>query len=74
MPDKKRLQIRYNTENTGSLFWRIIIDGEEHLADEISIEVPSHTSKDVLPDGRVKFHISCYYHELVWNGKNLTVK
>jgi hypothetical protein len=74
MPGKKLLQIRYNTENAGSLFWRVVIDGEEHLADGVNINVYSHTSQDTLPDGRVKFHISCYYNELVWEGKNLIVK
>ncbi|MGZ3884118.1 MAG: hypothetical protein ACXVPQ_10145 [Bacteroidia bacterium] len=74
MRDRRLLLIRYNTENTGTLFWRVVIDGEEHLADSISILVPSHTSQDTLPDGRVKFHISCYYNELVWEEKKLTVK
>mgnify|MGYP003334607513 CR=1 FL=1 len=32
MPRKKTLHLRFNTENTGNLFWRIIIDGKEILA------------------------------------------
>jgi hypothetical protein len=71
---KKSLKIRFNTENTGTLFWRVIIDGEEILADHINIEVPSYTSQDTLPDGRVKWHISADYNELVWEGTKLTVK
>jgi hypothetical protein len=71
---KKTLKIRFNTENTGTLFWRVIVDGEEILADHINVNVPSYTSQDVLPDGRIKWHISADYNELVWEGKKLTVK
>jgi hypothetical protein len=70
----KTLKIRFNTENTGSLFWRILIDGEEVLADHVDIKVPSSTTQDTLPDGRVKWHISCDYSELVWEGTKLIVK
>lgn len=71
---KKNLKIRFNTENTGSLFWRVVVDGEEQLADHIDILVPTYTSQDALPDGRIKWHISADYHELIWNGTKLTVK
>ncbi len=74
MPSKKLLRIRYNTENTGILFWRVVVDEVEHLADTINITVPTFTSCDKLPDGREKYHISCYYNELIWDGKDLTVK
>ena len=71
---KKTLKIRFNTENTGALFWRAIIDGKEHLADNIELKVPSYTSEDTLPDGRKKWHISADYNELVWEGTKLIVK
>ena len=71
---KKTLKLRFNTENTGTLYWRALIDGEEHLADHVELKVPSYTSQDTLPDGRVKWHISADYNELVWDGKDLTVK
>lgn len=74
MPAKKLLRIRHNTENTGTLFWRVVVDNEEILADTISINVPTFTTQDTFPDGRIKFHISCKYDELIWDGKNLTVK
>ncbi len=74
MSTKKLLRIRYNTENTGILFWRVLVDEEEILADSISIQVPTFTSFDKLPDGREKYHISCYYDELVWDKTKLIVK
>lgn len=74
MDTKKRLQIRYNIDNKGALFWRVIADNQEYLADFVNIQVPTFTSQDFLPDGSSKFHISCYYSELQWDGTNLTVK
>ncbi len=73
MVEKKLLKIRYNTENTGTLFWRVVVDDKEILADTISINVPTFTTQDKLPDGRIKFHISCNYNELIWEGKDLTI-
>jgi|688.fasta_scaffold2690206_1 hypothetical protein len=69
----KTLKIRFNTLNTGSLFWRVIIDGEEHLADEIQINVKSYTTKDILPTGEKKWHISVDYQSLEWNDKILII-
>lgn len=71
----KELKIRFNTENTdGVMVWRVLIDGKEHLASNVNIITPSYTTKDTLEDGRVKWHISAKYDELVWNGDKLTVK
>ena len=71
---KKTLKLRFNTENTGTLFWRVLVDEKELLANNVFIKVPTHTSCDTLSDGRIKYHISCDYSELVWEGKDLTVK
>ena len=69
------IKIRFNTENTGNLVWRVLIDNEEHLAEHIEIKVPVYTSKDILPDGKIKYHISCTCSELIWNEKReLVVK
>lgn len=71
----KELKIRFNTENTdGVLVWRVLIDGKEHLASNINILTPSNTTKDTLEDGRIKWHISAIYSELIWNNHQLTVK
>ncbi|HWY12108.1 MAG TPA: hypothetical protein VN026_12325 [Bacteroidia bacterium] len=47
---KKTLKLRFNTENTGTLYWRAIYDGVEHLTDHVDIRVPTYTSQDTLPD------------------------
>lgn len=71
---KKKVLIRFNTENTGNLFWRVMVEGEEErLANEIVIWAPSHTSRDILPDGREKFHITTYSSSITWNGNNITI-
>lgn len=67
------LRLRFNTENVGELFWRVIINDEEHLANSVQLHVPSFTSQDILPNGKVKFHISCFFSSLVWEGKDLSV-
>lgn len=67
----KTLKIRFNTLNKGSLFWRVIIDGEEHLADEIQIETKSYTTQDILPTGEKKWHISVDYNEIEWIDSDL---
>lgn len=57
------VQIRFNTERErkdGSLpAWRLLIDGVEHLAESVEIQVPCRTTQDLLPSGIVKWHVSC---------------
>ena len=66
----KTLKIRFNTLNNGCLFWRVIIDGEEYLADHVLIETNSKTTEDVLPNGDKKWHISVDYDSLKWETKD----
>lgn len=57
---KKKYLIRYNTYSTDdSNRWRIIEKETETLVSEIRINVPSHTSKDLIEDVGIKFHIVC---------------
>lgn len=73
--DSRKIQIRFNTEHGNSdLLWRVIIENHEYLAQSIQLEVPSHTTTDILPDGRIKHHITALYNELIWNDRNLLVK
>jgi hypothetical protein len=57
-----RVQIRFNTEwektAGGEYKWRVIIDGRERLAKAVRIEAPCHTTEDLLPDGRRKWHLT----------------
>ena len=68
------IKIRFNTENTyGILVWRVLINNTEQLASEVNLQVASITSKDTLPDGRVKWHITANYTQLIWQGTKLIV-
>ena len=58
------VKIRFNTKYPASSDqkWRIIVDGIEHLVDEIEIKCKSFTSADLINvDGKdvMKWHISC---------------
>jgi hypothetical protein len=54
------IQVRYNTLSDGStLCWRLVLDGKEHLVNDICIEAPCFTTKDWLEDQQVfKHHIT----------------
>jgi hypothetical protein len=60
---KHAIQIRFNTEKEkiGAHLqsWRVIVDGEERLAEQIRIAVPSWTTEDIISTGQKKWHISC---------------
>lgn len=72
MENKKYLvRIRYNTQNKEgeNLFWRVLVDGVEHLVSNVYIGVPSYTSTDMV-NGIQKFHISCVCDKIVWTANN----
>lgn len=56
------VKIRFNTEwestPGGEFKWRVLVDGREQLAKTVVFEVPCHTTEDVLPDGRRKWHLT----------------
>jgi hypothetical protein len=55
----QHFQIRYNTKNNGGpLKWRIIVDGEEHLASHIEIQGYVYGESSVV-DGDQKMNIAC---------------
>lgn len=57
---KKKYLIRYNTDSIDdSNRWRIIDGDQEFLVAEIRINVPTFTSKDLMPNVGLKFHIAC---------------
>lgn len=60
------IKIRYNTENTTDLYWRLLINGTENLCSDVVINCPSYTSRDIIADGRIKFHITCDACEIKW--------
>jgi hypothetical protein len=74
------VKIRYNTNcEDNHLFWRILIDGVEEICSNVIINVPVHTTRDVVYDpsraGDVdKHHISCKANEVVWKGDVVIVR
>jgi hypothetical protein len=56
-------KIRFNTERGKTdqdiPAWRVLINGIEHEARDVKIEVPCITSKDEIAPGLWKWHISC---------------
>jgi hypothetical protein len=69
------VNVRFNTEcNDERLYWRVLIDGVEHLAENIQISVPCFTSKDFLSDQNVfKHHISYVANRLEWEERTLYI-
>lgn len=76
----KTVKIRYNTLVNDDLhYWRVIIDGEEHLASDVIINVPTYTTKDIVFDkfrGEevTKHHITCDVNEITWVGSIVNLK
>lgn len=68
----KRILIRFNTKwSGGNDRWRVLIDGKEHLADKVNIDVPCETIQEQV-DGQEKFHFLCLGN-VVWNNDKARV-
>ncbi len=72
---KHTIKLRYNNDcKDNRLYWRVLIDGVEHLAENVEIKIATSTTEDFLPEKRVtKHHISCESDSLVWEGDVLTI-
>ncbi len=72
---KYTIKLRYNTECADKrLFWRVLINGVEHLAAHVYIKIPVETTADFLADkGVIKHHISCASDHINWEGDALTI-
>lgn len=70
------IKIRFNTEHNGSkLKWRVILPGwEEILVEKVIIKTDSYTTEDILPDGRVKNHITVEYSSIIRNENYLVIE
>ncbi len=75
-----RFQIRFNTKylesSNPSLKWRLLVDGVEHLASRIQIDVPCETTEDRVTEGGQeniqKWHISGN-GKPVWTGTDVRI-
>jgi hypothetical protein len=66
------IKIRYNTNcNDNTMYWRVIIDGVEHLASDVMINIPTQTTRDNVFDPQRnevvnKHHISCKANSVIF--------
>lgn len=76
----KDIKVRWNTQCTDNHnYWRIIIDGKEHICSNIIFTIPVHTTRDIVWDSLrgqevEKHHVSCLANEVIWDGDVVTVK
>ncbi len=74
------VKIRWNTLcEDNHTFWRILIDGVEFTASNVIVEIPVHTTRDMVFDPKRndnvdKHHISCKANEVIWKGDVVIVK
>jgi hypothetical protein len=64
------IKIRFNTEklkDTTLPPWRVIIDGQQRLAQKIYINAPAETSVDEIAPGVYKWHITINDASIIWN-------
>jgi len=71
-----KILIRFNTkweEDSLKRNWRVLINGEEFLASDIIVYVPSSTTVEDIAQGVTKWHILCRGH-VHWNGNIANIK
>lgn len=74
------VKIRYNTLcDDDHTYWRILIDGVEHTASNVIVDIPVQTTRDDVFDPSRnaivnKHHISCQANEIVWEGDVVVVR
>jgi len=74
------VKIRYNTLcEDNHMFWRILIDNVEHIASNIIVDIPLHTTRDMVFDPNRnqmvdKHHMSCTANEVIWKGDVVIIK
>lgn len=74
------IKVRWNTQcKDDHNYWRILIDGQEHICSNIIFEIPVHTSRDIVWDSVRnqevdKHHVSCKASEVIWDGDVVIVR
>ena len=74
------VKIRYNTVcDDNHLFWRVLIQGNEYVASNVIIDIPTHTTRDLVWDNTRnamvdKHHITALANEIVWKGDVVVIK
>jgi hypothetical protein len=69
----KKINIRYNTNfpEKSQHKWRVIVDGIEHLVDNVRIETPTYTTSEFIEGLGLKHHITtdANYFEVITAGE-----
>ncbi len=74
------IKVRWNTLcDDNRSFWRVLINGEERIASNVILEIPTYTTKDRVWDTKrqdwvEKHHISCVAKEVIWKGDIVIIK
>ena len=74
------VKVRWNTQCTDNhLYWRVLIDGKEHICSNVIFNIPVHTTKDVVWDtlrGQEveKHHVSCKATSVTWKGDVIIIE
>lgn len=71
----KEVKIRFNTTaGDSNLKWRVVIDGNEHLASTVDVRVPSTTTQDYIDGVGEKWHVTCTPEVIEWSGDAIILK
>ena len=63
--EKTHVSIRYNNMDTdGSKKWRLLLNGNEFLASEIFINIPTRTESIEIEGVGIKHHIGCLANQI----------
>lgn len=74
------VKVRWNTQCTDNhSYWRVIIDGEEHICSNVILNIPTYTTRDEVWDSirgdRVqKHHVSCKANNITWKGDVIIIE
>lgn len=61
--EKPRILVRFNTKFEDDKLkrkWRVLLNGIEHLAHNVAINVPCETITEPIDTGEIKHHFLCY--------------
>lgn len=63
----KKVDIRFNTNFPikSQFQWRVLIDGEETLVNNVRCEVSTYTSETFIEGHGMKWHLSCEANEVI---------
>jgi predicted nucleic acid-binding Zn finger protein len=63
-----KVDIRFNTNypDRSKFEWRVLVDGEEHLANSVFCNVPSYSSSTFIEGQGMKWHMSASSADVIF--------